>query len=228
MSNRPALARILPFALFMAFIGLEELLRLGQTHGIAIPENLLLILYPIKVVCVAVVLWYFRRDYSEINWRDLGNYRLTFGSIVLGVTIFVLWINMDWSWAAFGVPKGYNPSVLPSETANIILIVCRMIGAVMLVPVMEELFWRSFLFRYLISSPFIRVSIGKSNPLAFWGTTLLFGLEHTYFVAGMMAGALFNLLFIRSRSLVQCILCHAVANLSLGLYVLSFSQWRFW
>jgi len=228
MSKRPALARILPFALFMAFIGFEELLRYSQTYGWAIPETVFLGLYPIKVVCVAAVLWFFRRDYSEINLRDLGNYRLTFGSIVLGVTIFVLWINMDWSWATFGDPKGYNPSTLSSSAANALLLTSRMIGAVMLVPVMEELFWRSFLYRYLVNSPFNQVSIGKSTPLAFWGTTLLFGLEHTYFVAGMMAGALFNLLFIRSRSLVQCILCHAVANLALGLYVLSSGQWRFW
>jgi len=229
MPSRPVLARILPFALFMAFIGIEELLRaLQKAEWLLVPENLFLILYPIKIIAVTAVLVYFRHDYDELHWRDLSPSSTTLVSILLGVTIFVLWIQMDWPWATFGSPQGFNPSSLPPGYVQISMIATRLVGAVLLVPIMEELFWRSFLFRYLIGTPFQSVSIGKSTRLAFFGTTLLFGLEHSYFIAGMMAGALFNWLFIHTRSLAQCILCHAVANLTLGLYVLKTSEWRFW
>jgi CAAX prenyl protease-like protein len=95
-------------------------------------------------------------------------------------------------------------------------------------PIMEELFWRSFLARYIISADFIRIEVGRFTPASFFLSALLFGLEHNLWLAGIMAGIGFNLVLYRTRSIAQCILSHAVANLLLGIYVLRSGQWQFW
>jgi CAAX prenyl protease-like protein len=93
---------------------------------------------------------------------------------------------------------------------------------------MEELFWRSFLIRYIIGNDFSKIPIGTFSWASFLITVVLIGLEHHYFLAGMMAGAVFNLLLYFTRSISQCILAHAVANLALGIYVLQTGKWLFW
>jgi CAAX prenyl protease-like protein len=99
---------------------------------------------------------------------------------------------------------------------------------VLVVPLMEELFWRSFLLRYLIDQNFESVPVGSFTWPSFLVTTVLFGLEHHFLVAGMLAGAIYSLLLYRTRSLAQCVLAHAVTNLALAGYVLYTGNWYFW
>jgi CAAX prenyl protease-like protein len=96
------------------------------------------------------------------------------------------------------------------------------------VPVMEELFWRSFLIRYVIASDFEKVPIGKFTWSSFLITSILFGSEHHFFLAGVMAGVAYNLLLNCTRSIALCIFSHAVTNLALGIYVLASNKWYFW
>jgi CAAX prenyl protease-like protein len=93
---------------------------------------------------------------------------------------------------------------------------------------MEELFWRSFLIRYVISPDFSRVPIGMFTWSSFLITAVLFGLEHNLFVAGILAGIAYNLLLYYTRSLSACILAHAITNFILGVYVLQTGKWHFW
>ena len=93
---------------------------------------------------------------------------------------------------------------------------------------MEEIFWRSFLIRYIISSDFEKIPIGRFTWSSFLISTVLFGLEHNLFLAGMMAGIAYNLLLYRTKSLAHCIFAHAVTNLLLGIYVLATGKWQFW
>jgi CAAX prenyl protease-like protein len=93
---------------------------------------------------------------------------------------------------------------------------------------MEELFWRSFLLRYLISPHFQAVRLGTFTPFSFVATVVLFGVEHDLWLAGMMAGAAYTLLLYKTGRLWPCILAHAVTNLSLGIHVLMTGQWQWW
>jgi CAAX prenyl protease-like protein len=108
------------------------------------------------------------------------------------------------------------------------MIGARLAGAVLLVPVMEELFWRSFLIRYLIETDFSKVPIGQFTWASCIITVVLFGLEHNLILAGIMAGLAYNLLLYFTRSIFHCTLSHAVTNLLLGLYVLQTGNWHFW
>jgi CAAX prenyl protease-like protein len=225
----PAFPRILPFALYFVFVALEEGLRFLDGKGmIGLSPHLFLYLYPVKISCVALALFVLRRNYREIALRELARGRQTVTSIFAGLIVFIVWINMDWSFGTLTKPPGFNPGLAGNDVTAAILSGMRLFGAVAVVPLMEELFWRSFLVRYILDQNFTDVPLGRFTALSFVVSTVLFGLEHHFIFAGMMAGAVYNLLLYRSRSLAQCILAHAVTNLALGIYVLYSERWYFW
>ncbi|MFA6686987.1 MAG: CAAX prenyl protease-related protein [Desulfuromonas sp.] len=227
MSNS-AWVRVLPFAVFMAFIGLEGILRWSFNSGFfPLAEDLLLYSYPLRAVAVAVLLLWLWPHYTEIRVKDLLQWRYTFLSVLAGGVIFLFWIQMDWGFATFGEIPGFNPGVYEDSAVRSMMILARLGGAVLVVPLMEEIFWRSFLIRYAIDSDFTRVALGRFTWFSFIVITILFGLEHHLFLAGMLAGALFNLVLYMTRSIMQCIVSHAVTNLALGIYVLQTGQWHF-
>lgn len=227
--GRAGWVRIIPFAVFMAFIGLQQVGQwLADKDIVALTETQLLYLYPVKALLVALLLVCFRREYDEIKWSDFKKTGHTLGSILLGLSVFVLWINMDWSFASMGENKGFNPYLSHGDSSRYLLIGVRLFGAAVVVPIMEELFWRSFLLRYIINSNFTAVRIGTYSLSSFIMGSILFGLEHHLVLAGIMAGSAYSLLLYRTKSIAQCILAHAVTNLVLGLYVLRTGFWQFW
>ncbi|QEM70210.1 CAAX prenyl protease-related protein [Geobacter sp. FeAm09] len=213
----------------MAFIGLDELLRLGADKGVVhLAETSLYYLYPVKALTVAVLLYRYRKEYTEISLKDLANVPVTLAACGVGLLVFALWIRMDWALGASGAPKGFDPGLLPGRGLQLAMTAFRVGGAVLVVPIMEELFWRSFLIRYIIDTHFADVPLGRFTWGSFLATVLLFGFEHHFVFAGMMAGAIYNVLLYRTRSLAQCILSHAVTNLALAIYVIYSGTWYFW
>jgi len=221
--------RYIPFAVFMAFIGLDELLRFLAGKGFfTLTETSLYYVYPVKALVVGWLLFYYRHFYNELSLKDLKNIPETVTVFLVGLLVFVLWINMDWTFAASGSPQGFNPLLLPDGGIRIFMILFRVAGAVIIVPIMEELFWRSYLIRYLVASDIEKVAIGTFTWFSFLATIVLFGLEHHFIFAGMMAGVIYNFILYKTRSLMQCVLAHAVTNLSLAVYVILTNKWYFW
>ena len=213
----------------MAFIGLDEGIRFIAGQGFFTPGDMILYyLYPLKALVVAGLLYLYRNEYTELAWKDLLNIPTTLAAGGIGLLVFILWIKMDWAFGSSGIPQGFNPTLLPGKELQIVMTLSRIAGAVLVVPLMEELFWRSFLIRYIIHKDFESVRIGSFNWTSFLITVVLFGLEHKYILAGMMAGTLYNLALYRTRSLAQCVLAHAVTNLALAIYVLFTGKWNFW
>ncbi|MHB8058532.1 MAG: CAAX prenyl protease-related protein [Desulfuromonadaceae bacterium] len=226
---KQALPRVLPFVVFMAFIGLDELLRSLIEHGfIQFDATAIYYLYPLKTVVVGYLLYRFRKEYNELDFKDLRSHATTLVVSCVGVLVFLLWIRMDWTLSASATPAGFNPTLLPDVAVRIIMIFFRIIGAVLVVPLMEELFWRSFLIRYIIDTDFEKVKIGTFTWCSFLLTIALFGSEHYYIYAGIMAGVAYNLILYKTRSLAQCVLAHAVTNLALSIYVVFTGKWQFW
>ncbi|MFZ4855856.1 MAG: CAAX prenyl protease-related protein [Desulfuromonadaceae bacterium] len=225
----PAFYRCFPFALFMGFIGLDELVRFCAAQGLfRLEATTLYYLYPIKAVTVGALLFIYRKRYHELSFKDLTTIPVTLTSCGIGLLVFILWINMDWTPGSAPVPQGFNPTLLPDGTLQVTMTFFRIAGAVLVVPVMEELFWRSFLIRYIIDKNFDTVQTGTFTWGSFLFTVVLFGLEHNYIYAGVMAGIIYNLLLYRTRSLAHCILAHAVTNLALAIYVVATGKWQFW
>jgi uncharacterized protein len=227
--NSAAFPRIFPFALFMLFIGLEEALRFAGGRGwLTLGEAFFLYLYPVKSGAVALSLAVLWKNYEEVRVADLALIRQTVFSIFIGLVVFVLWINMDWPFAALTTPQGFNTSIVGENSLRYFLTGSKLIGAVLVVPVMEELFWRSFLIRYFAGPVFCKLPIGHFTWASFLIVSVLFGLEHSFVLAGIMAGVAFNAVLYYTKSISQCILCHATTNLALGIYVLNTGHWKFW
>jgi len=118
----------------------------------------------------------------------------------------------------------------PSELlTSPVVLWSRIIRATVLVPILEELFWRAWLMRWVISPRFQEVKLGSYSPAAFWITAVLFASEHgCYWDVGLIAGIVYNWWMIRTKSLGDCILAHAVTNGCLCWYVVATHHWEYW
>lgn len=228
--GKESAARVVPFAVFMAFIGANEVLSLLAEHlPFGLTNQHAQYLYPVRVAAAAVLLWLFRSSYGEVSFSDLGRSAHTFASLLLGGMVFLVWITLDQSFSlAPSAAAGYDPALFPGGGVRVAMVAARILGAVVVVPVMEELFWRSFLTRYLISSSFMEVKIGVFTVFSFLATSVLFGLEHNLILAGIFAGIVYNAILFYTKSISQCIVSHAFTNALLAGYVLATGKWMFW
>ena len=214
--------RILPFAAYMGFIGLGSLFVGSETEG-----TFDLWSYPIKTLVVAGLLVFFWSRFHELKSPVFVNWQEALVTIGVGLGVYALWVRMDWPWAIQGELSDYNPFVAGS-TLGLVLAVIRIFGASVIVPIMEELFWRSFLIRYIVNANFETVRLGTFTIGSFAATVVLFGFEHNLWLAGMMAGICYNGLLYWTGRLWPCIIAHGITNLVLGIHVLTTSEWYWW
>jgi CAAX prenyl protease-like protein len=106
----------------------------------------------------------------------------------------------------------------------------RIAISVVAVPILEELFWRGWLMRWLIDSEdFTRVPLGAYSLNAFLIVAVLFASEHgSFWDVGLLTGLVYNGWMVRTRNLWDCILAHAVTNGILAAYVVLGGQWQYW
>jgi hypothetical protein len=159
------------------------------------------------------------------------------GSVLVGLIVFVIWVGPDaWfpgyrqHWLFQNSITGEVRSTVPAELkASAAFIGLRLASSIMLVPVLEELFWRGWLMRWLVHPDFLKVPLGTYTAYSFWLVAVLFASEHgPYWDVGLLAGAVYNWWLIRTRNLANCILAHAVTNGFLAVYVLAMDQWQYW
>lgn len=215
-SRHPALAYVAPFAAFLFLMAIRKYL----------PYE-----YPVRVLAVTAILLLFSRNVVCLRpSRPVS-------SILMGILVFIVWIAPDILWPAYrqhwlfhNFLTGNAQSSLPAGArTDYLFLFFRIAGTAVLVPIIEELFWRAWLMRYLISTDFEKVRLGTYSALSFWVTALLFASEHgPYWEVGLLAGIAYNWWMIRTHSLADCILAHAVTNGCLAFYVIAFGQWQYW
>jgi len=209
MKSKPWLPYVVPFGVYMAFL-------LVQSNA-----NLLW-LYPVKTIAVAAALWFFRKEYEELR----PNFSIL--AVVVGVVAIAIWIGIDSFYPKFTQATPFDPTTIASVAQRNMFIVIRIIGAVIVVPLMEELFWRAFLIRWLINENFKSVPVGAFTWLSFAVTAGLFGAEHSEWLAGLICGVLYNGLYYKRKDVFSCVVAHAVSNAALAVWVLSRGDWKFW
>lgn len=102
----------------------------------------------------------------------------------------------------------------------------RLLGLIMVVPVIEEFFLRGFLMRFVMTERWWEVPFGNVNRLAVIAGILVPVLMHPQeAVAAIAWFSAVTWLMIRTRSIWDCVFAHAVTNLLLGIYVISSGQW---
>jgi CAAX prenyl protease-like protein len=158
-------------------------------------------------------------------------------SLLVGVLIFVLWIAPDLLFPAYrhsflfdNAIAGRARSSLPESVRHDApVLFLRTQRAVMVVPIVEELFWRGWLMRWVIANDFRSIPLGTYTARSFWMVALLFASEHgPYWDVALVAGIIFNWWMIRTKSLGDLILVHAVANACLSGYVIAAGKWEYW
>lgn len=213
--------RILPFAAYMAFIAVDPFVVSDSGES---P----LWLYPIKITLVLALLVFYAKEYEELWVKPVLDLRELVLTVSVGVIVYVLWVRMDFPWAMQGpLGEGYNPRRVEGALVFVYMGI-RIIGASVIVPVMEELFWRSYIIRYIISPDFKSVALGTATALSCAVTVALFGVEHNLWLAGMMAGLAYNLLLYKTRRLWPCIIAHGITNLLLAFHVVLTQEWFWW
>ncbi len=171
---------------------------------------------------VAFSLYCFRKAYQEEV-----RFSLDWLSILAGFLVFAIWILPEGLYPKVGHSE-FNPYAHATGYGVYVLIGFRLIGAVLVVPLMEELFWRSFALRFLINSDFKCVPLGQFTWFSFLLGSTAYGFEHHRWLVGIIAGMVYVGVFYRSKNLFSPILSHAITKLLLGTYVLLTSQWYFW
>lgn len=211
-SERPYLPYVLPFALFALCTYLTPLFDISVW-----------IVYPLKTVLVAVSLIFYWKAY-----RKEIKFSFDWLAIVSGVFVFLLWVLPEGLYPQIGHSAGFNPYEQANGFMVYLFIAVRMIGAVLVVPLMEELFWRSFALRFVIHSDFKSIPLGHFSWFSFLLVSVAFGFEHHRWLVGIVAGWVYAGILYRSKNLFTPILSHAITNFLLGVYVITTQQWSFW
>lgn len=223
------LCRALPFAVYIAFLALDSHFSVGFL-ALGLDAKWL---YAIRFLCVSALLMLFWRQYSELFiWPKSTNFIY---AVIAGLLVFLIWIlpYPAWMLLAKDAPA-FNP-LLNQASADVVLWVStRMLGTALMVPVMEELFWRSFLMRWIESQQreeaksFLYLSPELVSLYALIVSSVLFALEHQLWLAGLIAGLVYGQLYRVYKNLWVPIVAHGVTNGVLGVWVLFTGNWQYW
>jgi len=218
--SSPIYARFAPFLIFVII----------TAAGGALGSDWMFWLYGAKVVVGAWMVWEMRPYVTEMRWA------VSWEAIVVGIAVFVLWVGIDpyvpRNTLFFDDTKDsvWNPFAHfgPGALAWA-LIVIRIFGMTFVVPPLEEVFYRSFLYRYSVRTDFEAMPLRQFHPTAFIVISVLFGLVHFQWLAGILCGMAYQWLVIRKNRLGDAMLAHAITNFLLGVYVVwkGGEAWKF-
>jgi len=217
--NKSITARVAPFIFYIIIMVLSGFLANMNMDVRWI--------YAIRAGGTALILLLLRNQYAELAWPPGLPLRTLMFSVLIGVLVFILWINLDQQWMVVGKASGYDPRAAEGGL-NYPMLIMRMAGAVLVVPLMEELFWRSFLMRWIDRTDFLNVSPAKVSIAAILISSLLFASEHTFWFSGLIAGLAYAWLYRKTQNLWASIIAHAVTNCLLGIWVMYTGRWDYW
>lgn len=232
MESRPSLTHrqpwwpyVAPMAAFLLLTALEGMVSDATRET---RPGLYPVAYGVKIALVGVIAWLCRSTWRDLKPRPSASVLLL--SVLSGLIVTALWIGLDGRYPALPLQESraaFDPGVLP-PAGRAFFLAERFFGLVLVVPLIEELFWRSFLMRWIIRPDFRSVALGTVTPLAAAVTSALFALAHPEWLPALLTGLLWAFLLRRTRSVAACFVSHLVANLALGLYIVISGNWRFW
>ena len=218
--RNPGVPYVVPFVVFLVFLALQKINPLP-----AVAEG------PLRLILLSAVLYVFSKRVIDLHATALAP------STLVGIAVFAIWILPDVLFPQYrqhwlfqnAVTGRLSSSLAVPDRLDGIVIGSRILRTVVLVPIIEELFWRAWLMRWLISPKFYGVRLGAYQAQSFWITALMFAAEHgPFWDVGLIAGIAYNWWMVRTRSLGDCILAHAVTNACLCGYVLATHRWEYW
>ena len=209
-SHNPAAIYLLPFLAIVA----ASLLTRAASSGFEA-------LYPIRLFVCLLVLWFFRRDYRAVNWK------FSWLGLALGAAVGVLWIVLGHN-AGSDRTLAVNLADL-APLPRLLWICCRVLAAVVTVPIAEELAFRGFIARRLVSEAVEDVPYSQLTWFSILASSLGFAVLHgRMWPAGLCAGVVFALCARIRNRLGEAVAAHATANLLLAAWVLTTGNYSLW
>ena len=219
------LDRTIPFAVFLVLTFCQN--YFGETGRYWF--------YLGKTLVGAGMIWMACPFIAEMRWK------ISFEALAVGIAVFVIWIGLGDALRWLGINPSFTElKVAPGKIWNPFETYCcgsaqaeffvglRILGATLVVPPLEEVFFRSFLYRYLAKADFQSVPLGAFLPRPFLITSVIFGFEHREWLAGILCGFAYQGLVCRTKRLGDAITAHALTNFLLGIWVVWKGAWHFW
>jgi CAAX prenyl protease-like protein len=212
--SSPELARFVPFGVFVFLTFIQ-----GEADA---PSRYWM--YLVKTLIGAWLILEARPFVEEMRWK------FSWEALVVGVGIFALWVGLDGFYPRLSELKtGWNPHDHFSVGVAWFYVAVRIIGSSIVVPPLEEVFYRSFLYRYFVKTDFRAMPLNQFHGLSFFVTSIIFGVLHPdRWLAGIICGMAFQWLVIRKNRLGDAMTAHAITNFLLGLWVVWKGAWSFW
>jgi uncharacterized protein len=230
---RPHLPYLLPFLAYLLVMLPGSLPTLAGIDFAKLWFNYLPFVYFTKTLLAAILLIALWKYYTPIRWQ-LSHLPL---GLLIGLLGTVLWIASTYAAQALGLSQPpapatlYNPDhMLPIDWQRWLFLFIRVAGPTLVVPIMEELFFRDFLMRALVAGiHFDDIPVGTFSWLSLLVMSAAFAFNHgpMMLVPGFLYGLLMGLLVIRTKSLAPAIIAHGMTNFSLYLYCIYTGDWQF-
>lgn len=218
LARSPLLPRVAPFVLFV-------LLTAGQ--GRFGPASAYWF-YLAKTVVGLWLLLEIRPLVPEMRWA------FSWEAVAVGVGVLVMWIGIDPFYPKLGFSKAAvensNPNLVFGEHSLLAgcFMVIHILGMTFVVPPLEEIFFRSFLYRFVAKPNFLEVPLNQFLPVPFFVTAVVFASEHHEWLAGILCGMAYQWLVLRKNRLGDAMTAHAITNFLLGVWVVWRGAWNFW
>ena len=211
----PPFVRVAPFVIFLALTFCQG--QFGEASRYWF--------YLAKTLIGAWLVWEMRPFVSEMRWV------VSWEAIIVGVMVFVMWVGIDPFYPQMKQSgPAWNPHRQFGDGSPLAwgFMVMRIFGMAVVVPPLEEVFYRSFLYRYIVKTDFQSVPFSQFAWMPFLATAIVFGFEHYQWLAGILCGAAYQWLVIRKHRLGDAMTAHAITNFLLGLWIVWRGAWRFW
>lgn len=240
-------AHVYPFALFMGFMVVLQLVAawIGWDHPDA-PwwrQDPAHFIYPVQTLATLALVVYYWPSYTfRCSWPWILT-AILFGA--LGIGLWLLPTTLYDYWGLTGNPAGllkmlgvaarqdgFDPGIFHHPLAWWTVVSLRFLRAVVVVALVEEIFWRGFLMRFVCDweGDYWRQPFGRATWKSYLIVTGLFMAAHAPvdYAGAFIYGTLTYLLCVWSKSLGACVLMHATANLLMGLYIMAYAKYGLW
>lgn len=215
----PVTARVLPFVVFLVLTSAQDMLGAEYRYW----------LYLAKTLVGAWMIWEMREFVTEMRWA------FSWEAVTIGVGAFILWVGLDPfvpKNQLFFEPGGgdWNPHTQFGDDSAMawMFVAVRILGSSVVVPPLEETFYRSFLYRYFVRTNFLKLPLNHRHPWSWVATSLVFGLVHYEWLAGILCGLGYQWLVLRKNRLGDAMTAHAITNFLLAGWVVGKGAWQFW
>jgi len=214
-ASSPVVARVAPFFIFLALTACQGKFGAASAYWF----------YFAKTIVGAWLIWEMRPFVAEMRWG------FSWEAILVGVAVFAMWVGLDpfypkiFSGSATGNP---NEQFGEHSALAWFFIAVHILGMTFVVPPLEEVFYRSFLYRWIARQDFLSVPLNQFLPWPFLATAAVFGFSHNEWLAGILCGAAYQWLVIRKNRLGDAMMAHAITNFLLGAWIVWRGAWHFW